>query len=117
MTTTPDSDRPMVIDSDQSERALDAYDAIPGDSESKVDYPSDDHPAVKECSTVNNYGGLLGVAKDYFELEVEMTVRLPDGTVLVYREGSEKTGADDYDFPEALALVDVVSAVLRNRLL
>ena len=45
-----------------------------------------------------------------------MTVRLPDGVTIEYRESVQKEGPEDYDFPEAAAMADQVNNMIQQRI-
>lgn len=92
----------------ESGRAVEAYDSLPADSEAKVDYPP---------GTVVNQTFLPKMEPvPYYELGVEISINLPDGTRLNYSEAVEKKDADDYDFDEVDATLWSALRVMRKRL-
>lgn len=86
-----------------SERAVEAFRSLPADSEYDTDSKTD--------SKIDQ-----SAPEGYFELMVEVTVRLPDGTTLTYAESVQKDAPDDYDFDEATTLLDAATDVMSRRL-
>jgi hypothetical protein len=102
--------------SDESQRAVEAFDSIPADSEAQVDYSTarryvGEHVGPAVQNVLNTFEG-----KEYYDLFVDVTVGLPDGTTLNYREAVEKDSPDDYDLDEAATIATSAFAVMLARL-
>lgn len=87
-----------------------AFEAAPADSEYDTDSVREDRVPTAV------YNQLVSVPHEYFELGVEIIVRLPDGTRFTYEESVEKDAPDDYDLDEAATMLDAVTEVMTRRL-
>jgi hypothetical protein len=91
-----------------SDRAREAWESVPGDSEAAVDYPP------KTDGVVTNI--INSALPDYYELAVEINVRTPDGTVITHSEAVECKDEGDYSFDEAITMLDASYRVMADRL-
>jgi hypothetical protein len=99
----------------ESARALEAFETLPADSTYDTDEAHKAREGQWDTARPPVTGGDLLSESSYFELAVEISVRLPDGTAFEYREAVEKKSADDYDLDEASELVDVATEVMMRR--
>jgi hypothetical protein len=83
-----------------SQRALRAFDAIPGDSEHQVDYP-----VSAEALLAPQVGTLSNGYEALPELRVELVVTTPDGRSFVFSEAAEVDTAEYEEISEMIAEV------------
>lgn len=136
---TSGSDEPVRY-ADASQRALEAYDSLPADSQYSTDPEERVRMALEASDTVFDESEVETIVKamtplvvghgvvnnntflpkmdptPYYELGVDITVNFPDGTRVNYSEASEREAADDYDFDQAADLLADAVSVVRHRL-
>jgi hypothetical protein len=120
---------------ERSQRAVNAFDALPGDSEAAVDYPNEgtsaDEGTTRDAGENAKGADPLDYERALYPgvgfagangytlvpaLDVELTISTPDGRSFVFREGMEWDG-DTETFDDALIpeLVRWVAVAAHNR--
>ena len=99
----------MTESTPASERVREAYDSLPG-QEQRVDYPRI-HNAILRTIDL----------PDVSDLEIELTIRTPDGRTFTYREQEEYELDDDglplsWEMGDAKLMLNEVVATMRARL-